>query len=136
MEKATRRKTRHTSYHPVTFALLNLQSSADVIIPRIAEHEALSSYQEGRADCDDSGWLAIAAHVGLYLAARGVGQPDQPIFAAGLDLLETLGTRSAVSADELDLLRRMVAAHDRQREQVGRGDYLKALKALQPRCRA
>ena len=136
MRKATRSKTYTTRAHPVALAILNQQAAAEVILPRIAEHEALSAYQEGRAGWADQEHLSILAHVGLYLVERGLEPQEQDTFAVGLDLLDSLVERQAATADELALLRRMVAAHDRQREQVGHGDYLKALQALQPRCRA
>jgi hypothetical protein len=136
MRKATRRKSYTTRAHPVALAILNRQAAAEVILPRIAEHEALSAYQEGRADAADHERLSIVATVGLYLSEQGIEPHEQPTFAAGLDLLDSLVERETAIAVELDLLRRMVAAHDRQREQIGRGDYLKALQALQPRSRA
>ena len=136
MRKATRRKSYSTRLHPVALAILNRQAAAEVILPRIAEHEALTAYQEGCAGWADHEHLSILAHAGLYLVERGLEPQERDTFAAGLDLLDNLAERSTTTADELALLRQMVAAHDRQREQIGRGDYLKALKALQPRCRA
>lgn len=136
MRKATRRKSYSTRLHPVAVAILNRQAAAEVILPRIAEHEALTAYQEGCARWADHEHLSIMAHVGLYLVERGLEPQERPTFAAGLDLLDNLVERSTTTATELALLRQMVAVHDRQREQIGRGDYLKALKALQPRCRA
>lgn len=136
MRKATRRKSYSTRLHPVALATLNRQAAAEVILPRIAEHEALTAYQEGCAGWADHEHLSIMANAGLYLVERGLEPQERDTFAAGLDLLDNLAGLAVATADELDLLRRLVAAHDRQREQIGRGDYLKALKALQPQCRA
>lgn len=136
MRKATRRKSYSTAVNPVAIALLNRYPADAVLVPRIREHDALSAYQEGRADCDDHAQLCIAADTGLRLSGFGVEPESRHLFVAALELLKSLGGKSSTTADELDLLRQMVGAHDRQREQIGRGDYLKALKALQPRCRA
>ncbi len=135
MRKATRRKSYSTRAHPVAVAILNRQAAAEVILPRIAEHEALTAYQEGCAGWADHRHLSIVARVGLHLVELGLEPQELDTFAAGLDLLDNLVERDTATADELDLLRRLVAAHDRQREQIGRGDYLKALQALLPRCR-
>lgn len=135
MRKGTHRKPRCDGCHPVAVALLNRQPAADLIVPRIAEHEALTAYQEGSADCDDHGRSNIAAHAGLHLCERGAEPDSRPIFKGAVELLDRLDGSSVATPTELHLLRLMVAAHDRQREQIGRGDYLKALKALQPQCR-
>lgn len=131
MRKATRRTTYTTRAHPVALAILNRQAASEVILPRIAEHEALTAYQEGRAGWADHEHLAIMAHVGLHLVERGLEPQERSTFVAGLDLLDNLVERGSATADELALLRRMVAVHDLQREQIGRGDYLKTLKLLQ-----
>lgn len=135
-KKATRRRVYATNIHPVALAILNRQAADVVLAPRIREHQALTALMDGVADYEDHGHLSIAASTGLYLVERGLEPQERPTFEAGLDLLDNLVERSTTTAPELALLRQMVAAHDRQREQIGRGDYLKALKALQPRCRA
>lgn len=133
MRKATRRKSYETRLHPVAVAILNRQAATEILAPRIAEHQALTAYQVGKADAADHERLTIVATVGLYLVEQGLEPQDRPTFEAGLELLDNLVERESATADELALLRRMVAVHDLQREQVGRGDYLKTLKALQPR---
>jgi hypothetical protein len=130
MRKATRRKSYSTRLHPVAVAILNLQAAVEVIMPRIAEHEALTAYQEGRAGWTDHRHLSIVARAGLHLVKLGLEPQELDTFAAGLDLLDNLAGLAVATADELDLLRRLVAAHDRQREQIGRGDYLKTLQVL------
>lgn len=129
-KKATRRRVYATNIHPVALAILNRQAADVVLEPRIREHQALTAFLDGVADCEDHGHLSIAAHTGLQLCGRGVDPESRPIFAAACELLERMGDSPSATPTELELLRRLVAAHDRQREQIGRGDYLKALKAL------
>jgi hypothetical protein len=128
MRKATRRKSYSTAVNPVAIALLNRQTADAVLVPRIREHDALSAFEEGRADCDDYGQLCITADTGLRLSGFGVEPESRPLFVGACELLERMHYCSSATPTELELLRRMVAAHDRQREQIGRGDYLKALK--------
>jgi hypothetical protein len=110
----------------VTVAILNQQTADEVLTPRISEHEALTAYQAGTAGGADHEVLFIAARVGLHLADCGVEPDTRPVLSAFLDMLDGMEGRPSATDQELELMRRMVAAHDRQREQIGRGDYWKA----------
>lgn len=130
MRKHTRRKLHAPRAHPVAVAILNQQSADQVLTPRISEHEALTAYQTGTAGEADHEIMVIAAHVGLRLADFGVEPDARPVLSAFLEMMDGMEGRPSATAQELDLMRRMVAAHDRQREQIGRGDYWRLVMSL------
>ncbi len=133
MRKQTRRKLHAPRAHPVAVALLNRQSADQVLTPRISEHEALTAYQAGTASDEDHEMLIIAARVGMRLADSGVEPDARPVFVAFLALENQMQGKPDATPTELDLMRRLVAAHDRQRERIGRGDYWKAVMWLSAR---
>lgn len=130
MRKTARRKLHSPRAHPVAVAILNRQTADKVLTPRISEHEALSAYQAGTADDTDREILLIAANVGLRLADSGIEPDARPVLFAFLEMMGGMQGRPLATAQELDLMRQIVVVHERQREQIGRGDYWKAVMSL------